>query len=111
MHGQNQERGFMAAIKISENDGEKISNLDLSGEIEINGVKYQLIDRLDNYENYKWCNTTQFILRTENDSLYQMLYDYGSTENQESGFIYNTPELTEVTQEIIETYIYKVHNG
>lgn len=98
----------MAVVEINKNIGEEISNLDFGESIEINGEKYILHDIVKNYEEHRWCSTSQFILIDSNEVCWQLLYDYGSTEVQESGFIYNKPVLKEVNSYTKSITYYKV---
>lgn len=100
----------MAVIEINESIGEEISNLSLGESIEINDQKYILHDVVNNHEEHRWCSTSQFILIDSNEICWQMLYDYGLTEEQESGFIYNKPELKEVNSYTKSVTYYTVVN-
>lgn len=96
-------------IKITEQLGEEISEMSIDEMIDIQGDEYFLIAINYNYEEHRWNDTAQFILRRDRDNtLWHLLYDYAKTEEQESGFMYNVPQLEEVDQELIETFVYKV---
>lgn len=99
----------MVVVKIDQIVGESISEMTIDDIIDIKGEDYLLIDVKNNYESHRWAETSQFVLRRDSDGkLFHMLYDFGSTEEQENGFYYNNPELVEVEQELIETYVYRV---
>ncbi len=74
----------------------------------VSGTLYKQVDEISNCEEHRWANTTQFILEDPEGNLFQILYDFGSTETQENGFIYNEAKITPVEKKTRSQVYYEV---
>jgi len=93
-------------IEITEEDGELIAEGKVTENIQLsNGDKVTIVDVVKNVDIHRWADPHMWVVNyielksstVTDDNLYGMLYDYGSTEDQDSGFVYSRPELFKVT--------------
>lgn len=98
----------MNKIEITEEQGEELYELEWikGASIEIEGHTYTYYSTEENVESHRWANTNLLVYKRNDGKLFGMLWDVGSTESQESGFIYNLPELYEVVAKEIKTVTY-----
>lgn len=76
--------------------------------IELDGHKYTYVDIVERYEEHRWNYTDQIIFERDDNKLFALNYDIGLTEEQENGFMYNSPELYEVVkkEKVVTTVSY-----
>lgn len=96
-------------IKITTQQGEELQEESFVGTpeaVEVLGREYTYIDTQYNVESHRWADTHLLVYRRDDNKLFGMHWDEGSTETQESGFVYNQPILIEVKpeQKTITTY-------
>ena len=101
-------------IKITEEQGEELAEYGFYSNggvkpIEIDGHTYTYKDVEEDVEDHRWNTTHLNIFEREDGKLFGMLYDVGLTETQENGFVYNNPELFEVTrvEKVVTTVTYE----
>jgi len=99
-------------IEITEELGHEIN--DASYRItderwDIEGLTFQIVDVVRNYEEHRWAMTKLIVLKhISTDDLYGLFYDIGSTENQDSGFVYSEPKLVPINVKEVITKEYQV---
>lgn len=91
-------------IQISEEQGEEFVEGD---GFTLDGHTYFRLTEVPDYEDHRWCDTSLFVFRRDDMKLFGIKYDFGSTESQESGFIYNEPHLVELSEQVVTTTVYK----
>ena len=97
-------------IDITEEDGELIVEESWRKEREkfvlSNGMTFWVVDEVKNYVAHRWAETSLYVLANDSDELWGLKYDWGSTEMQESGFVYSRPELVKLQAKevVITTY-------
>lgn len=79
--------------------------------VDIGGHRYLYVDTEENVEDHRWADTDLLVYKRDDGKLFGMKWDNGSTESQESGFIYNQPRLVEVVAKEITTVTYEVVKG
>lgn len=97
-------------ISIPEDLGQQLREMSFDTAnpwLEIDGLKYKYIDTEYDVEDHRWADTDLMIYEREDGKLFGMKWDNGATENQESGFIYNAPELYEVEAREVKRTIYE----
>ena len=100
-------------IKLTESQGEEFAEYGYYSNgggdpLELDGHTYTYTDVVERYEEHRWNSTDQIIFEREDGKLFALLYDIGNTEEQENGFLYNSPELYEVVkkEKIVKTVEY-----
>lgn len=95
-------------VNITEELGELIADLREGEKVVVDelGFTLWLKDKVRGYDDHRWARTDLFVLQHGDDEedLWGLLYDFGSTEDQESGFVYSTPVLYPVQAKQIITY-------
>lgn len=99
----------MKTIKISEELGEEIAYMEVGESVcveELNNWTLFLKAIVEEYDRHRWAYTSMYVLQhgDDEDNLWGLLYDTGATEDQESGFVYSSPELFPVKAKMIVTY-------
>lgn len=94
-------------IDITEKEANELDLSDCS-DFEFDGHKYHFIDELQNVDEHRWADTSWYIFKRDDDKLFAHPYDIGSTENQESGYVYSSCELFEVVAKSITKVTYEV---
>lgn len=100
-------------IKISKELGEEMHEDSYTAEEHlkphvIDGHSYTYYDSEENVKEHRWANTDWNIFKRDDDKLFALAWDDAATESQESGFVYNVPELFEVTEKAVTTSVYEV---
>lgn len=82
-----------------------------NGRIEVDGKIFFFHQEIPHMETHRWNDTSWFIFSDDSDAFWAVAYDYGATEEQESGYIYNEPVFFRVTPvKKVETFWQKVNN-
>lgn len=104
----------MNIVGITEDQGDELAEYGYYSEgggepIEINGHTYTYYDVQYDVEDHRWNTTHLCVFERDDGKLFGMKYDIGLTENQENGFVYNSPELFEVerVEKVVKTVNYK----
>ena len=100
-------------IKLTEEQGNELAEYGFystggGDPVNIEGHVYTYLDLEYDVQDHRW-NTTHLCAFTRDDGkIFGMYYDVGLTENQENGFVYNQPELFEVsrTEQVVTTVTY-----
>lgn len=100
-------------IKLTESQGDDFAEYGEysrggDNHIEFDGHVYTYVDIVERYEEHRWNYTDQIIFERDDNKLFALNYDIGLTEEQENGFMYNSPKLYEVVkkEKIVKTVEY-----
>lgn len=88
-------------IIITESEGSDLheeSYMSGDSSIMVGGHSYSFIETIYGIEDHRWNSTDLHVFERDDGKLFGMKYDVGLTENQEDGFVYNSPALYEVVR-------------
>lgn len=99
----------MNTVELTEEQGELLQELSYENApaVEVDGHSYVYEGGEDNVEEHRWATSNLYVYKRDDGKLFGMLYDIGSTEEQESGFVYNKPQLYEVFEQKVTVSVYE----
>lgn len=93
-------------MDITEEQAEDIAFADIGETVTIQEETFTVKDKVDNYREYRW-NAARLTVLEKDGILYGSLYDIALTEMQESGCLYNDPEIFTIKAKAVTTVEYE----